>query len=51
LGRFDGSGDLPGAGQNPVDRGPGQRGVVVVVQVPADGVRAGVQAGLVELFA
>ena len=49
LGRVRGY--LPGAGQDPVDRGPGQRDLVVVVQVPADRVRAGVQAGLVEPFA
>jgi hypothetical protein len=32
------------AGQDPVDRGPRQVGPVVVGQVPADRVRAGVQA-------
>jgi hypothetical protein len=40
-----------GPGQDPVDRGPGQHRGVVVLQVPADGVRAGVQALLGQLFA
>ena len=44
LGRV--GGHRAGADQDPVDRGPRQRDLVVVVEVPADGVRAGVQAGL-----
>ena len=35
-------GDLPCSGQDPVDRGPRQRGPVVVLQVPLDGVGAGI---------
>jgi hypothetical protein len=34
--------DRAGAGEDPVDRGPRQRELVPVGQVPADGVRAGV---------
>lgn len=44
-------GDGAGADQDPVDRGPRQHGAVAVAQVPVDGVGAGVQAGLGELFA
>lgn len=40
-----------GPGQDPVDRGPGQSHAVVVLEVPADGLRAGVQAGLDQLLA
>jgi hypothetical protein len=41
-------GHLSGAGQDPVDGGPRQGDAVMVGQVPADGVRAGVQAGFGE---
>ena len=42
---------LSGADQDPVDRGSGQGDLVVMAQVPVDGVRAGVQAGLGQLLA
>ncbi len=52
MGRFFGSGtDQAGLGQVPGHRGPGHGDVVVVGQVPADGVRAGVQAGRGQLLA
>jgi hypothetical protein len=44
-------GHLPGADQDPVDRGSRQRDLVAMLEVPVDGVRARVEAGLVELFA
>lgn len=40
-----------GAGQDPVDGGPRQRGPVMVGQVPADRLGAGVQSRVAELFA
>jgi hypothetical protein len=43
--------DQPGAGQVPGDGGAGDRGVVVLVQVPGDGVWAGIQTGAVESLA
>jgi hypothetical protein len=39
------------AGQDPVDRGPRQRQVVVLGQVPGDGLGAGVVTVFGELFA
>jgi hypothetical protein len=42
--------DGPGPGEDPVDRRPRQGGCVMVGQVPADGVRTGVQPGLLELL-
>lgn len=43
--------DHAGPDQNPVDRGPGQAGVVMVGEVPADRVSASVQASLGQLLA
>src|SRR3954454_24975179 len=40
-----------GADQDPVDGGPGRGGLVVVGQVPSDGVGTGVQARVGELLA
>jgi hypothetical protein len=42
---------LPGANQDPVDCRRGQRDLVVMLEMPVEGVRAGVQAGLGELLA
>jgi hypothetical protein len=42
---------LSGADQDPIDRGPGQRDLVAMLEVPVDGVRAGIEAGLGELLA
>jgi hypothetical protein len=43
--------DLPVSGQDPPHRGHRHDDLVVLVQVPADGVRAGVEALLGELLA
>lgn len=52
LGSFPGRGDYrSGAEEDPVDRGARQLDLMAMSEVPADGVRAGVEASLAELLA